>query len=337
MRVSDSLASRIEEYLEGVLPAGPARPEIALLHEMMREYPRRGGKKLRGQLLMLACGAHGGVLEDALPVAAALELFQNWVLIHDDIEDGSEERRGKPALHRQYGLPLALNAGDALHALMWAVLVKGRAALGAERGYAVLDEFVRLVKVTAEGQHLELFWIERDHWDLDEEDYFEMCRRKAAWYTVAAPLRLGAMVAGRPPHPEFESAGVDLGVAFQIRDDVLNLSAESGAYGKELAGDIREAKRTLILIHLLANCTPPERDEIVERLGARRGARTEADVRRVLELISRYDSAGYAQARAGALAESALARIEPALAALPGREFSESIREILRSLSRRAS
>jgi geranylgeranyl diphosphate synthase, type II len=337
VRVAGSLGPRIDEFLESVLPAGDARPEIVLLHEMMREYPRRGGKKIRGQLLMLACGAHGGDLDDALPVAAALELFQNWVLIHDDIEDGSEERRGLPALHRLHGMPLALNAGDLLHALMWEVLVRSRALLGSERTHAVLGEFARLVRVTAEGQHMELYWIEHDRWDLSEEDYFEMCRRKAAWYTVSAPLRLGAIVAGHPPSPEFDSAGVDLGLAFQIRDDVLNLSGEWGVYGKEIAGDLWEGKRTLILIHLLANCARGERDEIVERLSVSRGTRTKDDVQRVQDLIARYGSAEYAQARAAALAESGTAGLAAALADLPGRDFSEAVMDILRSLSRRAS
>jgi len=335
MKVGESLASRIAEYLESVLPGGAARPEIALLHQMARDYPRRGGKRLRGQLLMLACGAHGGSPEVALPVAGALELFQTWVLIHDDIEDGSEERRGQPALHRLYGMPLALNAGDMVHALMWEVLVKSRTGLGGERGYAVLDEFLRLVQVTAEGQHMELFWIERGIWDLGEEDYLEMCRRKAGWYTVVAPLRLGAIVAGRDPHPEFARAGLDLGVAFQIRDDVLNLSADREAYGKEIAGDLWEGKRTLILIHLLDHCTPAERAEVVGRLSVPRGARSEDDVRRLRELISCYRSLEYAQARATSLAETAAKALEPVLAALPGREFSAAVQGILHSLSRR--
>lgn len=337
VKVGESLASRIAEFLDSVLPSGAARPEIALLHEMLREYPRRGGKRLRGQLLMLACGAHGGSLEVALPVAGALELFQTWVLIHDDIEDGSEQRRGQPALHRLFGMPMALNAGDMLHALMWEVLVKGRAGLGGERGYAVLDEFLRLVQVTAEGQHMELFWIERDRWDLGEDDYLEMCRKKAGWYTVPAPLRLGAIVAGREPHPEFAGAGLDLGVAFQIRDDVLNLSGDREAYGKEIAGDLWEGKRTLILIHLLDNCTPAEREEVVERLSVPRGARVEGDVRRLRELLSRYRCVEYAQVRATALAEAATKALEPVLAALPGREFSAAISPILNSLSRRPS
>ena len=91
-------------------------PEVDLLYKMMRDYPERGGKGMRPFLCVTSCRAFGGDEDEALLTAASLELFQNWILIHDDIEDGSEMRRGSPALHKKYDWTLALNTGDALHA-----------------------------------------------------------------------------------------------------------------------------------------------------------------------------------------------------------------------------
>lgn len=184
-------------------PDQAGRAELAEYARMLRDYPERGGKMLRGMLLVYAGLAHGARLEQLLPVAAALELFQNWALIHDDIEDASEERRGRPALHRLYGMPLALNAGDALHARMWAMLIEARAS------YLVLDEFVRVVDLTAQGQHLEMSWMQTHRLDLTEQDYLLMCAQKAAYYTAVAPLRLGALSAGVEPPATYIEAGLN--------------------------------------------------------------------------------------------------------------------------------
>ncbi|MDM7324696.1 MAG: polyprenyl synthetase family protein, partial [Thermus sp.] len=149
---------------------------------LLREYPLRGGKMLRGLLVAYAGLAHGASLEASLQAGVALELFQNWVLVHDDIEDGSEERRGKAALHRLYPMPLALNAGDALHGEMWGLLIEGLEE-GAFRP-EVLAEFHQVVRRTAYGQHLDLLWTLSGRLDLTPEDYLHMVAHKAAYYTA---------------------------------------------------------------------------------------------------------------------------------------------------------
>ena len=230
--------------IDSLLPAGGDTPELARYAQMLRDYPQRGGKGIRSELLLGTARAYGVQPESpewqrALWLAAALELFQNWVLIHDDIEDDSEERRGRPALHRLHGVPLAINAGDALHVYMWMAVRRS----GVDRA---LDEFMQMVLKTAEGQHLDLAWVESREWNLTEADYLRMVRLKTAYYTVIYPLRLGALAAGREPAPQFEAAGLALGTAFQIRDDVLNLIGDPAKYGKEIGGDLLEGKRTLI-------------------------------------------------------------------------------------------
>ncbi len=304
-----TVAADLAAYLLGLLPdpERAEREEARLFARILRDYPERGGKMLRGRLLLAVASSRGASVEDALPAAAALELFQNWVLIHDDIEDESEERRGKPALHRLHGVPLALNAGDALHARMWRVLV--------EAGYPpeVLLEFARLVERTAYGQHLDLYWIAKNVFDLTAEDYFAMVRAKTAYYTAVAPLRLGTLVAGEHPPAVFESAGEALGVAFQIVDDVLNLKADPAAYGKEIAGDLWEGKRTLILIDFLARAAPAERDRAIRLLTTPREAKDPAEVAWLHRRLLASGAVDRAEATARRMAEEALAELAPHL------------------------
>jgi len=292
-------------------PGAAAREEERLYRLLLRDYPERGGKMLRGRLLLSAAKGFGATPEEALPAAAALELFQNWVLIHDDIEDESEERRGRPALHRLYGVPLALNAGDALHALMWRVL--------AEAGYPqpLMREFARLVEKTAYGQHLDLYWIERGVFDLEEADYLEMVRHKTAYYTAVAPLRLAAMVAGKEPLPIFETAGEALGVAFQIMDDVLNLKGDPKLYGKEIAGDLYEGKRTLILIDFLHRADPEEAERAKRLLSTPRQEKNPQEVAWLHQRLLESGAVARAEARAKAMAAAALDELQPHLPAEP--------------------
>jgi geranylgeranyl diphosphate synthase type II len=190
--------SRVDDLiLSKLLPESSKVREVDLLYKMMRDYPARPAKGMRPFLCVTACRAVGGTEDSALLTAACIELFQNWILIHDDIEDGSELRN--PALHRKHGEALALNAGDALHARMWGTLLQNRGSLGLERTFYVMEEFSRMVNETTEGQHMELGWVREKRWDLREKDYYEMCTRKTSWYTVASPCRLGAIVAGSGP------------------------------------------------------------------------------------------------------------------------------------------
>ena len=294
--------------LEELLPRSSAVPEVDLLYRMMRDYPSRPAKGMRPFLCVTTCRAAGGDGKKAVLTAACIELFQNWILIHDDIEDGSELRRGRPALHRQYGEPLALNAGDALHAHMWGALALNRENLGPEMTVRIMEEFSRMVNETTEGQHMELDWVAHKRWDLKESDYYEMCARKTSWYTTACPCRLGAMVAGASENvlDKLKDFGLKLGVAFQIQDDALNLVGDQAKYGKEKSDDILEGKRTLILIHLLGRIEPDEGKKLIAIMNKDRAAKTQADVSYVLSLIERYDAIGYARKKAIELMKEAI-------------------------------
>lgn len=317
------------------LPNSHAVPELDRFARLQRDYPERSGKTLRGQVVMLSGQAHGGDDDAALVAAAALELFQNWVLVHDDIEDDSEQRRGRPALHRLVGAAVAINVGDALHVAMWRLLLSlpSGAAAVADRE-AILQEFLWMIDRTAEGQHLDLSWVADGRFDVSEDDYLTMVTLKTAYYTVVSPLRLGAACAGQAASEAFEDAGVDLGVAFQIRDDVLNLRRDV-SYGKEFAGDVYEGKRTLILAHLLAHASTADGDAVRAVLAKPRHAKTQTDVELVLDAIDRHGSLAYAQSMAEDRARRGLERLDSALAGLKGRHGAVALHQLLHSLAER--
>src|SRR5699024_2136705 len=212
-------------------------------------------------------------------------------------EDDSLIRRGRPALHRQVGMPVALNVGDGLHVHMWQHLLESGLPAG------VTAEFLSTIARTARGQHLDLSWVAAGRFDVSAEEYLEMVRLKTAWYTVVTPLRLGALTGNLEPDAAFTEAGLQLGAAFQIRDDVLNLTstdAAAGGYGKEQAGDLVEATRTLILAHFFRTAAPNIRAEAEERLARPLAERTADDVSWLLRQLKGTSSIRFAQEEARA-------------------------------------
>jgi geranylgeranyl diphosphate synthase, type II len=285
------------------LPSSHSESTIAKLYDMMRDYPLRGGKGIRGTLCILWCELFGGNREDALTTAAALELFQNWILIHDDIEDESDMRRGSPVLHKKYGVPLSINAGDALHGKMWQLLLKNRDNLSEEMTLDILSQFSEMLNETTEGQQIELAWNSEGNWTIEEKDYLLMVTKKSSWYTCIIPSRLGLILSraklGTKSNPDLLEklvpTGRDLGISFQITDDILNLTASESKYGKEILGDLYEGKRTLMLIHLLRNSSPSERQEIVRTLSKPRSAKSDSEVKQIFQLMKQKGSIDYAK------------------------------------------
>jgi geranylgeranyl diphosphate synthase type II len=286
------------------LPRSSRNKEITTLYEMMRDYPSRGGKGFRGSLCLLWCELFGGKREDALVTAAALELFQNWILIHDDIEDESDLRRGHPALHRKYGVPLSINAGDALHGKMWELLLSNEEKLGAELSFQIFREFSKMLNETTEGQQMELCWTVSNNWDISEQDYLLMVTKKSGWYTCISPSRLGLLLGSASRRSDASALskilekqiefGKDMGIAFQIVDDILNLTASQERYGKEILGDIFEGKRTLMLIHLLSKSSAAEKKKIISLLSKPRQRKTMEEVKTVFDLLKKNGAIEYA-------------------------------------------
>jgi geranylgeranyl diphosphate synthase type II len=310
--------NELDEIILRFLPEeNKSSKEITNLYAMMRDYPSRRGKGLRGTACLLWCELFGGNRRSALNTAAALELFQDWILIHDDIEDKSDLRRGSPTLHRKFGVPLAINAGDALHGKMWELLLENKKILPEKETMLILEEFSRMLNETTEGQHIELSWIDQGNWNISEEDYLLMVTKKAAWYTCTTPCRLGMILSGdskvrddRSLMKKVITFGTNLGISFQVTDDVLNLTAEENKYGKEVLGDIYEAKRTLSLIHLLNHSDKSEKSWIVNCLSKRREERSQQAVRKILNLMEELGSIDYARSVAREYSEKAISSFE---------------------------
>ncbi len=325
LRLFDRLQARAQRAVLLSLPSGEPRH---YLYDLLPTYPLRTGKGLRPVLCMAACEAYGGTYDDALPFAAAVELLHNAFLVHDDIQDGSIRRRGRPALHVEHGVPLALNAGDALAALATAKLVRAARTLPPPVAVSVLDGWERMNRETIEGQALDLGWQRDGVLDLDEEAYLAMCGKKTAWYTGVQPLAMGAAIGSGNPS---RAAGAFrfgwlLGLLFQLANDL------DGVRGSDGAEDIVEGKRTLLVIHLLATLDPPGRAEAARILNLPRGGRSAAEVAWVVDRMEETGTIDHA--REGVLALAVAARVEAeaafgSLPASPGRDLLLSTTDVV--------
>jgi geranylgeranyl diphosphate synthase type II len=299
---------RYRERVTGAMLANVPKQGPPYLYDLVADYPARGGKGLRAALCLATCGALGGSEGQALDTAVAIELFHNAFLIHDDVQDGSLSRRGAPTLHRLHGSAIAINVGNATNLIGLQRILASANRLGSTTGSAVAVETERMMRHSLEGQAIELAWIRDNVCRLTPSHYLRMCLKKTSWYSFIYPMRLGAIIASRFPldRESFCRFGWYLGAAFQIQDDLLNLTGDYRRYGKELAGDIAEGKRTLMLIHLLRRCTAAERRRLRRFLAKPRTDRTESEVEAVRAQMSDYGSLEFARRAARQLAGAAL-------------------------------
>jgi geranylgeranyl diphosphate synthase type II len=290
--VEDRLSRIGRSIRRGMLDALPDGDPVQWLYAPMRDYPARPGKALRPALCLAAGRVFGASSQDLLGVAVAIELMHNAFLVHDDITDGSEMRRGRPTLAAKYGAASALNAGDGLAIVAGQVL--RRAVRGLDRDLAdlVWAEFDTMALRTLEGQATEIGWQTDNVVDLGPEDYLELIMHKTCWYTTIHPLRVGAMVGsgGTVDLGPLVRFGFHFGAAFQIRDDLLNLIGDEGTYGKEILGDLYEGKRTLALVHLMATAIGADRDLVRDYLRRSRSERTPELVGQIRSLMDVYGS-----------------------------------------------
>ncbi|HVS16468.1 MAG TPA: polyprenyl synthetase family protein [Thermoanaerobaculia bacterium] len=334
-RPSALVTETLEEYggmTRALLPVYlPAAEPAKWLWEPVADYPNRGGKMLRPALCIAAARAFGGAAEEAARTAVALELLHNALLVHDDIQDGSELRRGQPTLHRLHGVPIAINAGDMLALLAIRPLVDNRAALGGDLALQLLEEAQWTARESAEGQAMELGW-RRDHvFDLDSTDYLLMVLKKTCWLTTLCPLRSGALIGarGRFDPDRLLRFGFFLGAAFQIQDDLLNLLGDAECYGKERDGDLWEGKRTLMLIHLLERAEGGHRERLRALLRRPREERDAEDVAWLRTEMERHGAIEAAREVAHGLAGAALHELESIFPAGPSTRDRRFLRELV--------
>ncbi|GDX80970.1 geranylgeranyl diphosphate synthetase [Deltaproteobacteria bacterium] len=295
----------VVEEIRRITP--PDGPWTGGLYALVLDYPLRGAKALRPALCIATARMLGAPLDAALPTAAALELYHNAFLVHDDVEDGSELRRGKPSLPSVHGVPVSVNVGDAMLALAMRPLLENTRLIGVRRSLAILDVLTRMAQRSAEGQAMELGWVRNGSWAVAPRDYLHMVYLKTAWYSFVAPMACGLIVAdGSRLEVQLRRLATMLGIAFQIQDDVLNLmeagveaDVDSERYGKEVAGDLWEGKRTLMLIHALACAPAAEAAEARRILDVPRSEKVKAEVAWLLAFVRRHG--GIEEARRSAL------------------------------------
>jgi len=300
--------------------------EMAEFHQkMVSEYPERKGKYLRPSLVVLTALAMGFPEKKALQTAAAMETSEDWILNHDDIEDDSLQRRGKPALHKIYGKELAINAGDALHIVMWRILRDNLKIIGGEKGLLIMDEFLRMLDRTVLGQTAEIKWTQESKTNLTDEDVLFILESKTGYYTIAGPMRLGAILAGatKKQLADIYEFGKILGRSFQIVDDLLDLTSDFKGNKKQMGNDIYEGKRTIMLVHLFRTLSGKDKEKLLMIMKKPREKKTVGEVEWVIKMMRDHGSLEYGRILAEKFAVEAEAIFEKKLKFLkfqPGRD-----------------
>jgi len=311
--------SKINEYLSMKGPAEYSR--------IVREYSDRQGKYVRPGLLLLCGEMFGAKIKDLILPAAAMQLSEDWILMHDDVEDDSDTRRGKPAIQKIYGPEQAINAGDAAHMAMWKILEDYIATNGIPRGIKLFDRFYKILNMTVEGQYLDIKFTRetRQIGMATEKMYFDIISRKTSCYSVYGPMQLGAIVANQREGvmKALKEIGSPAGIAFQIVDDVLDVTASEKELGKQRYGYLYEGKLTLIMLHAYGEATRAEKLKVDRIYKKDRRNKTKDEIDFLVYLIEKYGSTDYAYKLAMKYGEESQSAIEKYGIVLPNNEYRE--------------
>jgi geranylgeranyl diphosphate synthase type I len=273
----------------------------------------RGGKRWRAVLLLVLVDAFGEEPENYLEYACIPEILHNGTIIVDDVEDGATMRRGGPALHHEYGVDIALNAGNAMYFLPLKVITRNPADLDAETRLAAYEMLMHELNRTHLGQGMDIRWHNAEGVDIAEGEYLEMgaCKTGALGRIVA---RLAAIVTGnRDEEAHVARFAEEMSLAFQIADDILDIEhamEAGGEFGKGVGNDVREGKKTLLVIHAVEHAPPEDAARLVDILGA--AENTDTEVREAIDIMEAAGSVDYAREWATDLAASAREHLDHA-------------------------
>ncbi len=278
-----------------------------------RHLNSSGGKRLRPALVLLSSRACGAAGDAPIRLAAVMEIIHAATLVHDDVIDGAQVRRGRPSTSSTWGNQVSVLAGDWLYMQAFNIALR-------ERDFAILDILIDMTKMMVEGELMQADLIGR--LDITERQNHDLIHRKTACL-LSACTRLGALLArkGEQSEERLRAYGWNLGMAFQLVDDVLDFEASEAVLGKPVGNDLREGKVTLPMILALRSCTRAERRE-VETVVRDRGYQT-VPLRRVLEILDRYGTIGEVRRRAERFCESALEGLE----ALPDSKHKRALED----------
>ena len=319
-----------ERWLGRILGAPEYAYEVESLNkgvfEPFWDLANRGGKRWRPALMLMIYEALGGDPREIAPLTVIPEAIHNGTLAVDDVEDGSEFRRGKPCIHRIYGEDIAINMGNTMYYLP--LLVLDEVAIPDEKKLRILEEYVRTMIKLSFGQAMDIAWHRGLVKEVNESQYLQMTLFKTGALAGFA-ARIAAIMADAPEERArmIQRFAELIAVAFQIQDDILNLVGDEAKYGKEIGGDITEGKRTLMVIHALRNLPANEAERLRQILDMRTSDKRL--IMNAIQLIKKAGSIDYARGVSEKLAIEALEILRRCLPESESRRKLEILAEFL--------
>jgi len=321
----EAIDAALKDFLSEKLTQGSEiSPVIRDLLKNLEEYNLRGGKRMRPVLVLAGYMAAGNEInDDIIRASIAPELMHNYFLAHDDIMDRGEMRRGKPSLHKIYeklaqknrwsdtehfGESFGIMGGDFLWS--WGVEAILGAGFSEERTIAAVQKYAELNEMTGQGQALDVWTSKLAISKVKEKDLLKIHKYKTAHYTVEGPLHLGAILGGATPQDlaVLTAYALPLGLAFQLQDDLLGVFGESDKTGKSNLDDLREGKRTLLVIEAYKRAKPAGRKYLDKYVGNPHLTQSQAD--RIRSIIEETGSRAYSEKKRDELAQQAIVTVD---------------------------
>ena len=288
----------VEQRIESSLRAS----QHDRLGKAMMHLVEGGGKRMRATLPWLVAKAVGDTHSGLLDIGAAIETVHNFTLIHDDIMDDDDVRRGRNAVHIEYGMPTAINAGDAMLAIAFERLVQAE-NLEPNDVAPLVNRIAWMVRRVSEGQQMDIEFEEQ--LDVDEADYLQMIEGKTAVMFLTC-AEIGARISGADDETIELMAkwGLAVGLCFQLMDDLIDVLSDSATLGKPAGSDVAQGKRTLMIIHALGQPDQPAKDRLLLALGKGEEV-NETTLSDALQALDELGSIQYARERAEAFHQEA--------------------------------
>ena len=278
MYTIDEIQKKINDYIDNQKFEGEPEELYAPIEYILRQ----GGKRLRPTLCLLACDLFGGNMEDCMVPAVAAEIFHNFTLVHDEIMDQAPLRRGMETIYKKWGSDVAILSGDTMLIKAFQYVLN----TNNKYRYEVFAELCKVALEVCEGQQLDLNFETRD--DVTLKEYLEMIRLKTA-VLLGSVLKIGAIVAGADEESQkiIYDFGVNIGMAFQLQDDVLDCYADVDVFGKMIGGDISDNKKTYLYLYALDMAIDEDEKELRKLFKMPKG-RDEEKIKKVLGIYDKY-------------------------------------------------
>ena len=279
MKNNDQILNLFENYLAQIqFPEEPEQLYKPILYSMSG-----GGKRIRPTLLLLACEAFGGDVQQALPAAAAVEMFHNFTLLHDDIMDNAEVRRGKPSVYASWGNNVAILSGDAMMICSYRLLSK----VPSEKLASIMEIFTTTALQVCEGQQYDMDFESRQKVSVVE--YMRMIELKTS-VLLAGAAAIGAVLgdASEEDCRQIYRYALELGLAFQLHDDLLDSYGTQEELGKRIGGDILEGKKTCLMLNAMSRATEEDR-EVLRSTHLDKSLSEDEKIARVKAIYDKYD------------------------------------------------